>query len=351
MTVARRSLTLAILVGVLSALAATDAVAAPIQLGENLATGTYASPASCNPNECTIVQLSVAEGRPLLSPVDGAIVSWSVKGASVLPGYKLRVLSRLGLQFTAVRSSAEEVPLGSGVETFPAALPISKGQYVGLDVPGGGNIGWNSGSTGKFWLAEPPLADGGSGTEAEASGSIAYSALVQPAPTVSSISQTSGPATGGTAVTITGTDLEGTYAVDFGPTPATAFTVEGEGQISVSSPSAAAGAVPISVTTVAGTASSARLFGYSTPPAQSVTTPAQPGATPTAAAVKRAICIVPALEGKKLKASRKKLGAADCRLGTVTRKKGAAKPAKVVRQSPRPGKHLAAGAAVKVTLG
>ena len=45
------------------------------------------------------------------------------------------------------------------------------------------------------------------------------------APTVTAVSPTSGPAAGGTAVTITGTDFTGATAVDFGTTAATSFTV------------------------------------------------------------------------------------------------------------------------------
>ncbi len=43
-------------------------------------------------------------------------------------------------------------------------------------------------------------------------------------PTVTSISPTAGPLAGGTTVTVTGTNLTGATAVDFGSTPATNFT-------------------------------------------------------------------------------------------------------------------------------
>ena len=48
------------------------------------------------------------------------------------------------------------------------------------------------------------------------------------APTVSGLSPTSGPAAGGTLVTITGTGFTGATAVDFGTTAATNFTVVSE---------------------------------------------------------------------------------------------------------------------------
>jgi hypothetical protein len=65
-----------------------------------------------------------------------------------------------------------------------------------------------------------------------------------------------------------------------------------------------------------------------------------------------ALCMVPKLAGKKLKASRRKLGKAGCKLGKVVLKGGATpKAGEVVKQKPKPGTVLAAGAKVKVTLG
>jgi hypothetical protein len=60
-------------------------------------------------------------------------------------------------------------------------------------------------------------------------------------------------------------------------------------------------------------------------------------------------CVVPKLKGKTLKAAKKALKAADCRLGTV-RPKGQ-KTGKVKKQSPKAGTVLPAGSKVKVTLG
>ncbi len=84
------------------------------------------------------------------------------------------------------------------------------------------------------------------------------------APTVSSIAPTSGPATGGTTVIITGTDLSGATAVSFGGTAATGFTVNSATQITATAPAHAAGAVDITVTTVGGTSatSAADQFTY-----------------------------------------------------------------------------------------
>jgi len=71
------------------------------------------------------------------------------------------------------------------------------------------------------------------------------------APTVTGLSPTSGPAAGGTSVTITGTNFTGATAVDFGTTAATTFTVGSDTSITATSP-AGTGVVDVTVTTPGG---------------------------------------------------------------------------------------------------
>jgi hypothetical protein len=60
--------------------------------------------------------------------------------------------------------------------------------------------------------------------------------------------------------------------------------------------------------------------------------------------------VVPRLHGKTLRQARRALAAASCRLGGISRRRGAKKL--VVRwQRPRPGRRLPAGAPVAVVLG
>ena len=66
------------------------------------------------------------------------------------------------------------------------------------------------------------------------------------APTVTGISPTSGPAAGGTLVTITGTGFTGATAVDFGTNPATDLTVVNDTTITADSP-AGTGTVDVTV--------------------------------------------------------------------------------------------------------
>ena len=71
-------------------------------------------------------------------------------------------------------------------------------------------------------------------------------------PEVTEISPATGPATGGTSVTITGTDFTGVTAVDFGSAAATSYTVDSATQITATSP-AGTGTVDVTVATIDGT--------------------------------------------------------------------------------------------------
>lgn len=68
--------------------------------------------------------------------------------------------------------------------------------------------------------------------------------------------------------------------------------------------------------------------------------------------VTSADCLVPRLEGEKLRRARKRLRKADCEIGRVrTVKGGTARTGRVLRQSPKPGDILASGSTVRVTVG
>jgi hypothetical protein len=72
------------------------------------------------------------------------------------------------------------------------------------------------------------------------------------APTVAGLNPTTGPTTGGTLVTITGTSFTGATAVDFGTVPATNVTLVNDTTITADSP-AGTGVVNVTVTTSSGT--------------------------------------------------------------------------------------------------
>ncbi len=90
-------------------------------------------------------------------------------------------------------------------------------------------------------------------------------------PTVTAISPSSGPAAGGTLVTITGTGFTGATEVAFGSTAATSFTVNSATSITAAAP-AGAGTVDVTVTAagVASAASAADQFTYLPPAVSSI---------------------------------------------------------------------------------
>jgi len=103
----------------------------------------------------------------------------------------------------------------------------------------------------------------GSGT---GSGAYIYAA----APSISRVSPRSGPSGGGTAITISGTDLNDARAVTFGGVAATSFSISSATDIVATAPPHIAGAVDVAVTTPGGTATVAGAFTYLAPSVTSV---------------------------------------------------------------------------------
>ena len=98
-------------------------------------------------------------------------------------------------------------------------------------------------------------------------------------PQVSSVTPGSGPDTGGTQVTVTGTGFTGVTAVSFSGTPGTAVSVASPTELSVTTPAHDPGVVHISVTNAAGSSpsKSADLFRFVSVP-RSIVAPVPPGA-------------------------------------------------------------------------
>ena len=93
------------------------------------------------------------------------------------------------------------------------------------------------------------------GNEIYNASNSAYLALATgfvPAPRLTGMSPTFGPASGGTTVSLTGTGFTGVTAVDFGTTPAATFTVTSGTSVTAVSPAAPAGTVDVTVTTAGG---------------------------------------------------------------------------------------------------
>jgi hypothetical protein len=135
---------------VLPAALAPAASADTATMGSTL-TGNYDGGISGAPT--TSVQLAYDPGtspNPVVAPADGTITGWKVKSADDGALYTLKVLRPNGpvslvtatnTNFTAIASvqAPSAVPAGTGATTptgevfsYPASLPISKGDYVGM---------------------------------------------------------------------------------------------------------------------------------------------------------------------------------------------------------------------------
>jgi hypothetical protein len=309
-------------------LAAAVAQAATVTVGSVLPPGS--TPTAFGQVQTLFNTALPEKGANLVSPVTGTIVRWRVQDAEGGPFY-LRVLRPNGSgAYTAVGTSNPASPAGTGVQTFTANLSIRAGDLIGVDPTSASDkIGVAEVPGASYSFIFPPPFDQAtiapSGTESGKE--ILLNAEVQPAPAVESISPDFGPVTGGTTVTITGTNLNAASAVKFDTVPASGFTVESETQISaIVPPSTKVGTVDVTVTTLAGTSPTTRSdhFTYQG-------------------------CVVPQLKGKKVKPAKKAIRRANCKVGTIKRRNG--KPNRVIRQKPKPGKVLAPATKVNLVVG
>jgi IPT/TIG domain-containing protein/PASTA domain-containing protein len=328
---------LSILIAVILACLAVSASAqAQVTIGQLAPTNPLAN---CHhSSEYDEVQVKVSSGASYVVPAPGGVLtSWSTNaaaGAGQTMGLKIFRPAALGT-FTILAHDGPRPLAPSVLNTFAVDIPVQAGDVIGIHNPVTEVINdacsFETANAGdELFYEGGDLADGaafGLTSNDETESRINISATVLPPPSIGAIAPASGSLQGGTSVAITGSNFADVKAVSFGAAPATSFIVNSESQITAIAPaSASLTAVPIAVTTIAGTASSPSTFAYQG-------------------------CLVPKLNGKKLKASKKKAKAADCKIGKVTKKEGAtAKTGKVKKQSPKAGKILAPGTQVKVTL-
>jgi hypothetical protein len=163
----------------------------------------------------------------------------------------------------------------------PSSGPVAGGTFVtitgmnfitgGTTVTFGGNaaVGMTVVNSTTITASTPAHAAGAvSVVVTTAGGNISTTfTYIQAAPTLASIDPNTGPTTGGTVVTITGTNLNGASAVKFGANNATSFTFVSATQITATSPAGSLGAVYVTVTTPGGTsaASAGAQFTYAVP--------------------------------------------------------------------------------------
>lgn len=90
-------------------------------------------------------------------------------------------------------------------------------------------------------------------------------ATVTPVPSLTDVTPSNGSTSGGAAVVLTGTNLNGATSVKFGGYPAS-FTVNSSTQITAVTPASAPGLVNVSVTTPYGTGTATNAFTFGAPP-------------------------------------------------------------------------------------
>jgi hypothetical protein len=281
------------------------------------------------------LQLTVASGPSYVIPSAGVITSWSTFAHGGLnQTMTLKVFRKVGpFSYVVVAQDARAL-IPNVLNTSTVEIPVQAGDRIGESLPGEKEVPCVFETTENgdlvIFAEESDVHPGGTVTFpgfAESQIRLNVSASVQPPPTITTISPSSGSFKGGTTITVTGTNLEG-GRVSFGGIAAPRVSYLSDHQLTVvTPPTQKPMAVPIAVTTVAGTAASPQPFSTTA-------------------------CVVPRLSGATLKAAKRKLRNADCKIGTVRKLKGAAlKTGKVVRQNPRPGTALAPGSRVSVQLG
>ncbi len=320
---------------VVLAFAAAPSLAETVTLGSPLGADFSEGAINFTGPETFVNTVLPEPGALVKSPVEGTVVRWRVLGTTGGP-FRLRVLSpNPDGTYTGAGTSSPQTSMTPDLHTFPTSLPIKAGQTIGIDNThdiGTDKLGVIPLATAGLAEWNPALADGsarapklfiGEEKDGPLGGELGFNADIVPRPAVTLMSPVEGPITGGTAIAIAGEDLRGATSVRFGAAAAASFSVVSDGLVTAIAPAAAQGAVDVTVTTPGGTSAvvPADRFTYTA-------------------------CVVPTLTGKKLKAGRKKLSAADCKLGKI-RGKGT----KVVAQAPKPGSIVGPGSKVNVKLG
>ncbi len=324
-------LSLAALAAIVLTLGVASTATAQVTVGQ-VAPSLDVIGTECGSSGYDEIQQSVAAGASYTVPTAGVLTSWSTlsKTGSDLG---LKVFRPAGPSFVVIAADGPR-PLVPGVlNTFPVSIPVQAGDRVGATVlaaEGGSDCPFTTDLPGDVLIYKAGNAPLGSTVsfapeDDESERRLNISATLLPPPAITAIGPASATIKGG-PVTITGANFASVSAVAFGSVPVP-FTVVSETQITATAPpSATLASVPVAVTTIAGTAASPQPFAYEG-------------------------CAVPKLKGKKLKPSKKQARNKDCKIGKVTKRKGAtAKTGKVVMQNPKPGTILAPGTQIKVTL-
>jgi alpha-tubulin suppressor-like RCC1 family protein len=226
------------------------------------------------------------------SNVSGSLGDGSIGGLSDIPMNVLNVAGAAGVSAGGSHMLAFGASLPAVTAISPKSGAIGGGTSVtitGVSLGGTTAVHFGATSAATFTInsatSVTATSPAGSGTvdvtittpagtsPAGAADRFSY----RPPPTVSKLSAKGGPATGGTSITITGTELSGTTNVEFGGVAASQFTVVSATTITAVAPAHVAGTTDVRVTTGSGqsSASTKDRFKY-TPTVEGFSPPSGP---------------------------------------------------------------------------
>ncbi len=229
----RLTLSALVALGLLAALGSSAARAAPINLPPCLIAGTcHLVPVQPPPQ---VTGVGPTSGPPT-GPTTLTVTGSGLTGATAVT-----------LQLNTAYGTAQQ----TGCPASQVLTPVTVVSDSEVQVPAEGDGGVDV--CAYFVTVTTPA--GTSAVSAYSAAVFTYLVL-GPAPVVTAVRPGTGPAAGGTSVTIQGINFAvagGVTGVDFGTTPATSFQVNGDGSVSAVAPAGAAGAtVRVAVTTPAG---------------------------------------------------------------------------------------------------
>ncbi len=198
-----------------------------------------------------------ADGAPYNQVIDGHFYwyqeEWSNQGSQCLQRFTFKGAEPTAT-FASAQGAGDKVSFDATGSTAPGGVSRYNWQFndgPGLSYPTETTtptVSHTFPATGTYVVALTVFA--ADGTSIGTARTITVGAVA--APIVTKLSPKTGPASGGTSVTITGTGFTGATSVKFGTTAATGFTVNSDTSITATAP-AGSGTVDATVTTSHGT--------------------------------------------------------------------------------------------------
>ncbi len=308
----------------IAALGICSSARAEITIGQ---LGPLAQIRECGPaSGRDYLQGTVASGNGYVVPTAGLLTSWTTMSEKT-GSMGLKIFRPVAGRYSVLAVDGPMMLPASLPKTFPVSIPVLAGDVVGIEAPpfAGAGCTFDTGFDGDVVRYRVERTDVG-GTvdfdQTETGGRLNISATLLPPPVITTIAPASSSIAGAN-LTIYGANFKGTGVTL--RSAAVSYTVDSESQITAAAPpSTTLGPAAVAVTTKAGTGTGVLTYEG---------------------------CTVPKLLGKKLKASRKAARGSDCKIGKVTKRRGAnGRTGRVVKQVPKPGGILAPGTTIKVTL-